>query len=206
MLTIRRGLTIALTTLLGTAGAGLAQATEGSGLRAYVDELAWQRWQPRLLSNTSFSLWRHAAAEAAERRPDSMSLLGDYYFSRGTLGEPRSGGFRATSGLIFGNVSSRAIGGLALDARPAYPGSLAGDPYDTRPFAPRLDSAPYLGIGYTSTAAKSGWGFSADIGLAARTGSTGQLGRALGGQQSLDDTLRELRLTPLVNVGVSYSF
>lgn len=207
MLTIGRGLTIALTALLGAAGAGQAQAAEGSGLRAYVEDTVWPRWQARVLSNASFSLWRHAATEAAQRRPyESMSVLGDYYFARGTLGPQRSGGFRATSGLIFGNVSSQAIGGLELDPRSHYLGSIAGDPYDNRPFAPRLDSAPYLGIGYTSLTAGSGWGFTADIGLAARTGSTGQLGRSLGSAQSLDDTLREMRLTPLVNVGVSYSF
>jgi hypothetical protein len=61
-------------------------------------------------------------------------------------------------------------------------------------------------VGYTSLYGKSGWGFSADFGLMALSpGSAVKLGRVLGGQ-SLDDVLRDMRLSPLVQLGVSYSF
>lgn len=205
MLTMRGKLAIVLA-LLGAGSSGSAMAADGTGLRAYADETMWPRWQARLLSNASFSLWRHAAAETSERRPfDSLSLLGDYYFSRAALGPQSSGGLRATSGLIFGTLSSRAIGGLGFDPAHAPTAGAWLDAANGRALTTRFDSAPYLGIGYTSLTPKTGWGFSADIGLAARSGSA-RLGRALGGAQSLDDPLRELRLTPLVNVGVSYSF
>ncbi len=121
-------------------------------------------------------------------------------------GRKRSGGLRATSGLIIGSLSGQALSGFDADA--ARPGIASPTPTlrSALSFAqPRLDSAPYVGIGYTSITPKSGWGFSADIGLAARAGATGMVG-ARSAAQSLDDTLREMRLTPLLNVGVSYSF
>lgn len=203
MLTARSGLTIALALLGGAAAAGAA-AAEGSGLRAQVEEAAWPRWQARLVSNASFSLWRHAASEAVERQPfRSLSLLGDYYFARVALGPQASGGLRATSGLIIGSLSGQALSGFDADGHPGY--RIAHpDASPALSFASRTDSAPYVGIGYTRITPKSGWGFSADIGLAARAGATG-MARALGGE-SLDETLREMRLTPLLNVGVSYSF
>ena len=50
-------------------------------------------------------------------------------------------------------------------------------------------------------------GHKADVGvMALNPGSAVKLGRVVGGNQSLDDVLREMRLSPLVQVGVSYSF
>ncbi len=34
----------------------------------------------------------------------------------------------------------------------------------------------------------------------------GRLGRSLSGAQSLDDAVREMRMTPLLQLGVSYAF
>ncbi|MFG5407861.1 hypothetical protein ABXN37_06800 [Piscinibacter sakaiensis] len=66
---------------------------------------------------------------------------------------------------------------------------------------------PYLGLGYSAQPARGGWGFSADIGLVAQApGAVVRLGRVFNGSQTLDDMLREMRLSPLLNVGVSYSF
>jgi hypothetical protein len=62
-------------------------------------------------------------------------------------------------------------------------------------------------LGYTGLSSKGGWGFSADVGVMALSpGSSVKLGRVFSGNQSLDDLLREMRLSPLVQVGVSYSF
>ena len=73
--------------------------------------------------------------------------------------------------------------------------------------APEPGAAPYLGIGYTGLSSKGGWGFSADVGVVALSPrSTVKLGRVLGGTQSLDDVLRDMRLSPLLQLGVSYSF
>lgn len=203
MLTARNGLMVALA-FVGAAGAGPASAAEGIGLRAYADETIWPRWQARLLTSSSFSLWRHAASESDDRRTiTTVSLLGDFYVSRRSLGAQRSGGLRATSGLIIGAVSGQALGGF--EGQAVRPAAYRFEPRDARPSRPRFDSVPYVGIGYTSFAASSGLEFSADVGLTARFGSAENLGRALGGQ-SLEDTLRDLRLTPLLSVGMSYSF
>jgi len=65
---------------------------------------------------------------------------------------------------------------------------------------------PYFGFGYTGLPSKAGWGFSADLGvMALNPGSAVKLGRVFGGQ-NLDDVLRDMRLSPLVQLGVSYSF
>ena len=70
------------------------------------------------------------------------------------------------------------------------------------------DSAvPYVGFGYSSTSLKGGWGFSADLGvMALNPGNAMRLGRAFGSVQSAEDLIRDLRLSPAVQVGASYSF
>jgi hypothetical protein len=135
-------------------------------------------------------------------------VLGDYYFSRARLGQGQiSSGFRATSGVLLGQRSI-AIGTPALShgpglglttlrqSRPAMPGlEVAGEPWT---------AVPYVGIGWSGASLRGGWGVSADFGFAARSYGSG--GLRITGSQSLDDLLRELRLTPMVQVGVSYAF
>jgi hypothetical protein len=114
-------------------------------------------------------------------------VLGDYYFSRVRLGSSNvSGGFRATSGLL-------------LNQRPSRP-ALSSVESSTEPWL----AAPYLGLGWTGVSARGGWGLTADIGLAGRT--SGSPGLRVTGAQGLDDLLRELRLTPMLHLGVSYAF
>ncbi|HEY9240222.1 MAG TPA: hypothetical protein VIP10_15360, partial [Burkholderiaceae bacterium] len=73
--------------------------------------------------------------------------------------------------------------------------------------AAETTTVPYLGVGYTNLSVRSGWSFSADLGLVAQgNGSLGRLGRSLSGAQSLDDAVREMRMTPLLQLGVSYAF
>ena len=66
-------------------------------------------------------------------------------------------------------------------------------------------TSAYLGLGYTGIT-RGGWGFTADVGVLSRHPDVDRLGRAAVGTQSLDDTLRALRLSPLVQMGVSYAF
>ena len=55
--------------------------------------------------------------------------------------------------------------------------------------------------------ANHNWGFNADVGMAAQSlGATVRLGRAFGGGLSMSDALRDLRLQPVVRLGVTYSF
>ena len=60
--------------------------------------------------------------------------------------------------------------------------------------APKLNRMSLMGDYYLTSS------------LADGPGNALRLGRALGGGQSLDDAVRELRIAPLLQVGVSYAF
>ena len=188
--------------------APLAPAQSADAGAVLRGDAGWPRWQGRLSlsSNLSDPLTGNAAR-------DSLSLLGDYYFVQQGLA-PRSryaGGFRATGGLFIG---PRASAWSALPASPAELGS--GFSAQRRSFSlwgpagmaddAGSSSVPYVGVGYTGLnalrATGGGWSFSADLGLMAlQPRSAVRLG-----QQSLSDTLRELQLSPLLQLGVSYAF
>ncbi len=199
-------LAVAASALLLFAPLAPAQpADAGAGLRG---DAGWPRWQGRLSLSSTLS-----DPMAGSTSRDSLSLLGDYYFVQQGLA-PRSryaGGFRATGGLFIG---PRAATWSALPASPAELGS--GFSAQRRSFnlwspAGTADdsgssSVPYVGVGYTGLnalrATGGGWSFSADLGLMAlQPRSAVRLG-----QQSLSDTLRELQLSPLLQLGVSYAF
>jgi hypothetical protein len=138
--------------------------------------------------------------------------MGDVYF--GADGDKlQTGGFRATSGVIVGARSS-LWGGLAtgtgngllsVDRRlfgqsPGLPANFADASADS-------GTLPYVGVGYSSVAARSGWSFSADLGLVSLSpGNAVRLGRVVGGGQNLDDVVHDMRLAPVLQLGVSYSF
>jgi hypothetical protein len=62
-------------------------------------------------------------------------------------------------------------------------------------------AVPYFGVGWSGASMRGGWGVTADFGFAGR-GS----GLHANTSQAVDDLLRELRLTPLLHLGVSYAF
>ena len=166
---------VAAAVVLTSAQAAWAQGA--SGLR--IDDVSTA---PRLVARIGLGAYTHAWAG------QSGLLLGDYYFSGTRLGDPnRVGGLRATSGMLLGQRAA------VLGA----PGAVQHTVNDL------WAATPYVGIGWTSTSLRGGWGISADLGLAARTGSGGL---RVSPTQSIDDTLRELRLLPTIQVGVSYAF
>ncbi len=66
---------------------------------------------------------------------------------------------------------------------------------------------PYVGLRYTNLPGRTGWGFRTDLGLMALCPqSTVRFGSALSGGQGIDDVIRDLRLSPLIQIGVSYLF
>ncbi len=83
--------------------------------------------------------------------------------------------------LRFGSL--RASGGLMLGNESA-------------------SSAPYLGLGFSSLTLASGLALNADLGWIAE----GSLGRALFGSQGSQAALRELRLAPVLQLGLRYAF
>ena len=185
----------------------LSTAAEGNLPSTGTEPTSLARWQGRLSLGTPSTPWR-LGADSPTPKLISASLMGDYYFSRSLLGPRQLGGFRATSGLMFGprsmlgtaqsspsgtstfSIASRAIG--------QAPMPLGGEP------GAETTTVPYLGVGYTNLSVRSGWSFNADLGLMAQ--GSGRLGRSLYGGQSLDDAVRELRMTPLLQLGVSYAF
>jgi hypothetical protein len=135
------------------------------------------------LQTASLAPWWQArfgdAATTAARGVQSGSLVGDYYFAK-----PSYGRFRASGGLWMNQQAGSGEGWA---------------------------SAPYLGLGYSSPAQWAGFSFSADLGLAAETAAANSaasagLGRALLGVQGADNSRRELRLSPVLQLGLRYAF
>ena len=179
---------------------GLASAPETTG--------PWARWQGRLSLGTDTGRLRLGTDPDVRSRAYSAALMGDYYFAPSLGGPQLLGGFRATSGVVFGSRAWLGSGSAGLTG-----GSLSISRHPLGPVAtPGVPDAaldgngtqPYLGLGYTGLAAHSGFSFSADLGLLAR-GNSGASGRSLA-SQNLDDAVRQLRMTPLLQLGASYAF
>jgi hypothetical protein len=182
--------------LVGTLAlvATLAHAGSGEGLKAPLDQQAWEGLKGRLSFGTTAPFQAELGNPASEPlRIHSLSLMGDYYLSRPWLGSV--GGLRATSGLMLGSRGSLWSSPASIDRRVSLGVMADGS-------AENHGTVPYLGVGYTGLSSKGGWGLSADLGLMAlNPRSATKLGN-----QSLDDTMRDLRFTPLLQLGVSYSF
>jgi hypothetical protein len=187
---------------LATAGAA---AADGRGLVVDPDRLTWPTLQARVQLSTEPLSQAVGIFDSAALRPRSAALFGDYYVSRPFFGN--TGGVRLTSGVVtgprgavFGPGQATTPGqfGFSSVSRGAGPtfADASGDANQT---------LPYLGIGYSGSSLRGGWGFSADLGLTAQNGGNQRLARAMM-SQTLDDTLRELRLTPVLQLGVSYRF
>jgi hypothetical protein len=186
-------------------GAATPVWAQGTGLVLEPNNVFGPRLQARVGVNTSIAA---ADGSSVSWQQQAGVVLGDYYFSRARLGEGQvSSGFRATSGMLLGQRS------LALSTPALAQGSTVGLTTLRQPrlAMPGLEVAaepwaavPYVGVGWSGLSAKGGWGVSADFGFAGRSYGSG--GLRISGGQSLDDLLRELRLTPMVQVGVSYAF
>lgn len=199
---------------IAAVAAALPCGAHAEGLKANLDDLPWARWQARVALGLPAPLWR-SGFDALDRSPASwggFSVMGDYYFARSLSASGAASGFRATSGLIVGARSNLwagrpGLGGgvLGVDRRifdTASPAVAAGDAN-----ASDTGTTPYVGVGYSGLSLRGGWSVSADLGLVALAPSNAvKLGRVVGGTQSLDELVRDLRLSPVLQFGVSYSF
>jgi hypothetical protein len=195
--------------LAGSLACGAA-AAEG-GLNVSMEQSPWPRWQARVGLAAS-PVTRGDLSVDSGQQLHSANLLGDYYFSGPGFGNGEvSGGFRATSGVMFGRHAllqglpplgtPRGLSlGVSRSASPSFNGSF--EPSE------QARTAPYLGVGYTGLSARGGWGFSADIGLLAVNPGSGLKVNAAGAQtaRSADEVMHDWQLTPWVQLGVSYSF
>lgn len=201
--------------LVCLAGAAAAEGIKIDGTGGY-----WFGAETRLrlqvmpLSAPALRLGAAGSGSLSLQQPMAASLTGDYYFSPALSDDtqPRSG-FRASSALLIRQsgislsdvaMTSRSSASFGTPARLALgaPSVSLGDPQ-----ADGVSALPYVGVGYSEVSLKSGWGFWADVGLVVQSpGGAIGVGRVLSGTQGVDELLRELRMAPMVQLGVNYSF
>lgn len=196
---------IALCLSLGSAHAG------GDGLSPAIDQIPWARFQSRVVAGASPG-WRASLAPGERRglQATSLGVLGDVYFGSPTAArEQTPSGFRATSGVLVGPRNplwGATASTLSGNDRRVF-GASAPPAIGQADASPDTATIPYLGIGYSALPARSGWRFSADLGVVSQSPSNAvRLGRVFSSPQSLDDVVRDMRLSPLIHLGVSYSF
>lgn len=197
--------------LLPAAGAW----ADGNGLAADAARVPWAALHGRIDYTTS-AAWSgdFSFGNGSGLKTSAVSLMGDLYFGTSTVGDKvQSGGFRATSGLVVGarnNLwgtpgAAPASGLLSVNRRlfgqsPAVSLNAADASADSA-------TLPYIGVGYSSLASRGGWSFSADLGLVSlNPGNAVRLGRVFVGGQGLDDVVHDMHLSPVLQLGVSYSF
>ena len=193
--------------------APVAALAGGQGISADVDSVPWARFQGRIsyAATAPLASTPTTPGDGTGLQVQGMSVMGDVYFGGSRTS---AGGFRATSGLIYGSRTSLAgmsamapASGLLNVDRRMFGASATGLGYTTEPATESTGTLPYLGIGYSSLAARSGWSFSADLGvISLAPANAGRLGRVFGGSQNLDDVVRDMKLTPVLQLGASYSF
>ena len=198
---------------------GLCLSAHASqGLVSPEAEAWWPQWQARLslmgASTAAFSL----TGPISERgglipRPgiQGAALLGDYYFAR-----PATGSFRARGGLMLGSVGGAP---LLFTAVPLDSSAQATAPRlgvtvlsgSSRMLsagtAEGTEALPYMGLGYSGTLWRDSISLTADLGLVPeRAGAASKVRRALFGNQGMSQALRNLQLSPVLQLGMRYSF
>lgn len=193
---------MAVVTLL--AGIGAAHADDNERLRLSSAGPGSLRVEGSLWG-ARFDLRPPAASDdGATLRRSGWQLLGDYHFR--TIG-----GLRATGGLLGSSSRPAALapnlpGASRLQMRHgSHPGlgemAASGRLWQGESEA---STAPYLGLGYSIGNPAAGWGLSADLGLrASRETADVRLGQ---NDNTSADWPQTLRLRPMLQFGVSYSF
>jgi hypothetical protein len=195
-----------------------AHAVQDGGMVAGMDADFLDGWRGRMslggsvLRRPSNPLaYAGSSGDATGLKINGLSLMGDYFFGRSLVGNADPSGFRTTGGVFYGPRSQLTAGRPLVGNQRSL---LNFDRYvPPASDAPASDSSadvsalPYLGVGYTGLSVKGGWRINADFGMMALSpGSSVKFGKVLGGTQSLDDVVRDLRLSPVLQLGVSYSF
>ena len=195
-----------------------APVVAGEGLKVDPASAFWSGEGSNIRVN---ALWIATTPTLGQRwtgdvntNPAGAAVVGDYYFSAATPAQAlyRSG-FRASSGLLIRQPgvsltelawSSRAAATFGTPSHLQLSSAISSL---TEPGAESYSTMPYVGIGYSGLHPKSGWGFWADVGLVMQSpGNMLGVGRVVSGSQSAEDLMRDLRLSPLLQLGVNYSF
>jgi hypothetical protein len=187
--------------LLGAVGLAAADG----GLKVNTASGFWSDVQTKWRFSAAVLDAPPALTNAYDAVPLGASIGADYYFSR-ELAAPGQAptGFRASGALLI-RQPGVSLADLSLQSRASA--NLTAPPRLADPASQGFSARPYLGVGYSDYSLKTGWGFWADIGLVVQSpGSAWGIGRTISGAQSVDDLVRELRLSPMLQLGVNYSF
>lgn len=193
---LRRFLVLPL--LLSLLAPAVSQSADG--LTAPTADTLWPQWRARIALQTSTISPLYGAALLANgpgRALQGASILGDYVFA-----SPSVGNFRATGGLLFGNSAGAPL--LSAAAGPRLGLALnSGAATATGQDSP--GTLPYMGLGFSSAALLPSLSVNADFGwVAGQSSSLAGGGRALFGNQA-GPGWRDLRISPVLQVGLSYA-
>jgi hypothetical protein len=140
------------------------------------------------------SLIDASATASSPRGLQSAAVLGDYYFAT-----PSFGRFRASGGMVVGSLGG-SVSPSAGQARTELAVSRSNPNSASQSAETSSPAMPYLGLGFSSSF-QGPVAVSADVGMAASG-----LGRAVFGNAGMDRALREIRVTPMLQLGVRYAF
>lgn len=172
------------------------------GLVPPAAELLWPQWQARIAVQTAalapLALSSLLDSSAGAKALQGASVLGDYIFA-----SPFFGSFRATGGLVFGNAGGAPL--LSAAAGPRL-GLSVQSGATTAPGHDAFGTLPYVGLGFSSAAWLPSLSVTADFGwVAGQSSSLAGGGRPLFGNQA-SYGLRELRVSPVLQLGLRYAF
>jgi hypothetical protein len=190
--------------VLGCCG-WVAGAHAAQGLSLPAADTLWPQWQARitLLTTAGGGL---AMAPLADSGAGATGLrggavVGDYVFLT-----PGFGQFRASGGLLSGHLGGLPVASASAGQRLGVAVQRSVAPFG-RTGAEAPAALPYIGLGFSGGAGLAGLSLTADLGLVAeRPEAAIGLGRALFGNQGMERSLRELRLAPVMQLGVRYTF
>ena len=169
-------------------------AIAANGLAVPAAETLWPQWQARITVMTAGASTLSGAwfdSGASPRGVQGGAVFGDYIFA-----SPSFGSFRASGGLMSGS-----LGGLPL--LNANAGTRLGVSLTSNSVPAYVPG----GEGFTGATALAGLAITADLGvIAERPSAATGLGRAIFGAQGMERSLREMRLGPVMQLGVRYTF
>jgi hypothetical protein len=179
----------------------------GAGLQLKPPSISVQAWRPRVSQGLNPTNIPHVKSLPFDFTSD-LGLWADYYLTSPFMNWSGEG-LRLTTGIWWNpqqNSPTLSPHRISPDAMQ----KLGNSTYLNKSI---LTSAlPYFGIGYTYSPSRIGWWFSADLGLI-RLDTTmpnylgsPSLSRPYNSGLNIEDMLRQLRLSPLLQVHVSYSF
>lgn len=181
-------------TQLGINGLGLGYAASVSSDWAVRGQA---NWLPKQSYTGNVGDFGAGSSLTVDLTWSSVQLVGDWY--------PGDGGFRLSGGLVFNDNKITVSGTGSVNGTA---GTVNGE------IKMSEDVAPYLGLGYSiRPRAAKGWGFNMDAGVmfqnpkASLTATGGPSAADVAAQRAkMQDAIDQLKVMPVLAVGVSYSF